>query len=229
MKTPLILLAFLSFLPFVANAGNMFGPAPFRNGSPLVSGVDGTYQATARAENVTGIFRFAYSGGSQTANQQQNNWIFFVAGRIQRGGVVANIDNSSIDGILDSQGIGLTSSNSTQTNNTISLPYVIINQNNSSAGTFQGKINLKNPNGSFNGQGILQGVPRSTNQIIGVSQLDALELNLNGNTPAGSINVTTNNIVNAAGNLPITEFRFRGVRTSINTQSSTAPVAPAGN
>ncbi len=229
MKNFLVLPAVILSLTLSAHAGNMFGPAPFRNGSPLVSGVDGTYQATARAENVTGIFRFAYSGGSQTSNQIQNSWIFFVAGRIQRGGVVANIDDSSIDGILDSQGIGLASSNAAQSNNSITLPYVIINQNNSSAGTFQGKINLKNPNGSFNGQGILQGVPRSTNQIIGVAELDALELNLDGTTPAGSIYVSTSSITNAAGNLPITKFQFRGVRTSINTQSSTAPVTPAGN
>ena len=46
------------------------GPPPFTNGSPLVSGVDGSYQATARGRNLTGVFRFTYSGGRQTSNPQ---------------------------------------------------------------------------------------------------------------------------------------------------------------
>jgi hypothetical protein len=225
MKKFLFLSTVLGLACSPAFAGNFFGPAPFRNGSPLVSGVDGTYQATARAENVTGIFRFAYSGGSQTSNQLQNSWIFFVNGQIQRGAVIANMDNSKLNGILDSQGLLTASTN--QTNASISLPYVIINQNNSSAGTFQGNINLKNPNGAFSGQGILQGSPATTNQIIGVAQLDALELNLFGNTPAGSIYVTTASITNAPGSLPVTEFRFRGVRTSI-TASSVTNALPNG-
>jgi hypothetical protein len=195
---------------FAAQAGNFFGPGPFRNGSPLVSGVDGTYQATARAENVTGIFRFAYSGGSQTSTQNQNNWIFFVNGQIFRGNVVANIDGSSIDGILDAS-----TASTTNTDGSITLPYVYINPNNNATGTFEGTLQMKSPSGAFNGQGNLQGLPGATNQIIGIAQLDALELNLFGNTPAGSIYVSTTNIVNAPTQLAPLLFRFRGVRTSI--------------
>ena len=225
MKKFLFLFTLLGLSSMGAHAGNMFGPGPFRNGSPLVSGVDGTYQATARAENVTGVFRFAYSGGSQTSNQLQNSWIFFVDGQIQRGGVVASIDNSSLNGILDSQGLVSVSTN--QTNNSIDLPYVIINQNNSSAGTFRGKFNLKNPNGAFNGSGILMPSPATTNTIVGISQLDSLELNLFGNTPAGSIFITTNSYITPAGIIPNVEFKFRGVRTSLSSSSATATPATA--
>lgn len=218
-----LLLASASLFPLAANAGNMFGPAPFRNGSPLVTGVDGTYQATARAANVTGIFRFAYSGGSQTSNQLQNSWIFFVNGQIQRGGVVANIDNSSLDGILDSQGLVSSSTNGTTS---LSLPYVIINQNNSSAGTFQGKLNLKNPNGAFSGSGMLMASPSSTNNIVGVSQRSGGNFSYDGDLPPpeflpGAIVVTTNSYITPAGTIPNVEFKFRGVRTSVTESQGT--------
>ena len=224
MKTLLLLVSAVALSSLAANAGNMFGPAAFRNGSPLVTGVDGSYQATARAENVTGIFRFAYSGGSQTSNQLQNSWIFFVNGQIQRGGVVANIDNSSLDGILDSQGLVSVSTN--QTNNSLSLPYVIINQNNSSAGTFQGKLNLKNPSGAFSGSGILMPSLSSTNNIVGISQRSDGEFSFNGTVPPpeflpGAIIVTTNEFISPAGTIPNVEFKFRGVRTSVTTTQGT--------
>jgi hypothetical protein len=103
-----LLLAALS-----AHAG--FGPPPFTNGSPLVSGVDGSYQATARGKNLTGVFRFTYANGSQTSNPQlptgntvptlltdpYNDYVFFVEGLVYRGLVQANINTSSIAGVLD--------------------------------------------------------------------------------------------------------------------------------
>jgi hypothetical protein len=226
MKKFLFFSTLFALAPLVAQAGNMFGPAPFRNGSPLVSGVDGTYQATARAENVTGIFRFAYSGGSQTSNSRQNSWIFFIDGEIYRGNVVANLNESSLDGILDSA----ISSASTNSDGSIDLPYVYINQNDNASGTFTGNLELKSPSGAFSGKGMIQGLPGSTNQIIGISQLDSLELNLFGNTPAGSVYVNSTTVTNAPSALDATQFKFRGVRTStIATQpSSTLPV-PGGN
>jgi hypothetical protein len=222
MKTFSLFFLSIALLVPVSLAGN-FGPAPFRNGSPLVSGVDGTYQATARAANVTGIFRFAYSGGSQTSNQLQNSWIFFVNGQIQRGGVVANIDNSSLDGILDSQGLVSSSTNGTTS---LSLPYVIINQNNSSAGTFQGKLSLKNPNGAFSGSGMLSPSPSSTNNIVGVSQRSSGNFSFTGVPPPaeflpGAIVVTANSYITPAGTIPNVEFKFRGVRTSVTGSQGT--------
>jgi hypothetical protein len=218
---PLVLLA----LALPANAGNMFGPPPFRNGSPLVSGVDGAYQATARAENVTGIFRFAYSGGSQTANPRQNSWIFFVGGQVFRGNVQANINESSIDGILDSE----ISSATTNNDGSVTLPYVYINRDENAAGTFSGKLQLKSPSGAFDGQGVFQGLPGSTNQIIGISltteESPVIISGIPNVVPAGAIYVTNAAITNQASQLSPTRFRFRGVRTSTSTQSSEDPTA----
>ena len=94
------------------------GPPPFTNGSPLVSGVDGSYQATARGRNLTGVFRFTYSGGRQTSNPQlptgnsvgslltdpYNDYVFFVEGIVYRGLVQANINVDSVAGVLDNGG-----------------------------------------------------------------------------------------------------------------------------
>lgn len=219
---------FLSFIlsTFVAHAGNMFGPAAFRNGSPLPSGNDGTYQATARAENVTGIFRFAYSGGSQTTSASQNSWIFFVNGQIQKGTVAANIEQSSLDGIFDSS----SSSTTANSNGAITLPYVTINQNNSSAGTFAGKLSLKNPNGAFNGSGNLSPLPAQTNLVVGVSQNDAGDFSFNGTAPPasfipGAIVVNTGNYTIPAGSITPINFKFRGVRTSTSVTASSNSTA----
>jgi hypothetical protein len=94
------------------------GPPPFTNGSPLVSGVDGSYQATARGRNLTGVFRFTYSGGRQTSNPRlptgnsvaslltdpYNDYVFFVEGVVFRGLVQANINVNSVAGVLDNGG-----------------------------------------------------------------------------------------------------------------------------
>jgi hypothetical protein len=94
------------------------GPPPFTNGSPLISGVDGSYQATARGKNLTGVFRFTYSGGRQTSNPQlptgntvaslltdpYNDYVFFVEGLVFRGLVQANINVNSVAGVLDNGG-----------------------------------------------------------------------------------------------------------------------------
>jgi hypothetical protein len=91
------------------------GPPPFTNGSPLVSGVDGFYQATARGKNLTGVFRFTYANGIQTSSPQlptgntvpnlltdpYNDYVFFVEGLVYRGLVQANINVESIAGVLD--------------------------------------------------------------------------------------------------------------------------------
>ena len=67
--------------------------------SPLVSGVDGSYQATARGKNRTGVFRFMYANGVQTSNPQlptattvpnlltdpYNDYVFFAEGKVIEG------------------------------------------------------------------------------------------------------------------------------------------------
>lgn len=208
MKLYLLLALILLLSSFDSIAGN-FGPAPFRNGSPLVSGNDGTYQATARAENVTGIFRFAYSGGSQTGNPSQNNWIFFIDGQIQKGTVQASLLDSNLNGIFDSA-----SSVSSSSNATISLPYIVINQNNNSSGVFSGKLQQKSPNGAFSGQGTLQGLPNTTGQVFSISE-DTIRTGTGATAVSTTfINTQTTPFTLSAGSIPQTSFKFRGVRTS---------------
>jgi hypothetical protein len=201
MKYFLLFSSLLSIATFPAYAGNMFGPAPFRNGSPLVSGIDGTYQATARASNITGIFRFAYAGGSQTTIQRQNNWIFFREGLVIRGDVEANINQSNLNGILSPpQAI----SGSTNTNAV--FPLILISSDSSSVGTFNGKLNLKNSSGAFSGEGVFQSASSE------VTTYTIVNTNLN---PVQPIPVT-----NASGTGFTNNFYFRGVRTSTSSSSS---------
>jgi hypothetical protein len=212
-------------LPFVVSlsinfleAGNMVGPAPFRNGSPLVSGVDGTYQATARAENVTGIFRFAYSGGGQTANARQNSWVFFVNGQVLRGTVEAALDNSSLNGILDSESSGI----SKDSNGAITLPIYIFSGANSASGSFQGKLNLKSPSGAFSGAGQLLPTPASTNELVSIFQQSILRtVGTNTFVSLGPIESTNISYTNSGGSMIPVSFKFRGVRTSTSTTSTT--------
>jgi hypothetical protein len=201
---------FLSFIisTFVAHAGNMFGPAAFRNGSPLVTGVDGTYQASARAENVTGIFRFSYSGGSQTANTRQNSWIFFVGGQILQGSVEASIDSTSLTGILDSESLGVNK----DTNGQVTLPIYFFSGADSASGSFQGKMNLKSPSGAFNGSGQLLPTPPSSNNLTAIYQEIIRVGNSTATGPIRSTNIPYNT---AGGTIKPLDFKFRGVRTSI--------------
>ena len=212
MKTFLLSITF-ALLAFDCYAGN-FGPAPFRNGSPLVTGVDGTYQATARSQNVTGIFRFAYSGGIQTANARQNSWIFFVNGQVIRGAVEAALDDSSLTGTLDSASSGGT----TDSNGQLVLPIFIFSGANSGAGSFQGNLNSKSPNGAFSGTGELLPTPPSTNQIVVIDQ--TLFTSTNGFKSTGPITSTNIIYTNAGGTMSPVNFKFRGVRTSTSTSEA---------
>src|SRR5262245_57401064 len=94
------------------------GARPFTDGSPLVSGVDGNYQATARAKNLLGVFRFTYANGTQTSNPQlptgnsvaslltdpYNDYVFFVECVVYRGLVQANINVFRVAGVFDNGG-----------------------------------------------------------------------------------------------------------------------------
>jgi hypothetical protein len=59
--------SFLVLIVAIAHSQASAGP-PFTKGSPLVSGVDGSYQATARGKNLLGVFRFTYPNGVQTSS-----------------------------------------------------------------------------------------------------------------------------------------------------------------
>jgi len=205
MKKTAFILFNLLFSALLAHAGNMFGPGPFRNGSPLVSGVDGTYQATARAENITGVFRFAYSGGSQTIDYNQNSWVFFREGLVLRGEVDANINESSIAGVLST-------AVPRATNNQNALPMIITSSEDASAaGSFTGKLNLKSPNGAFSGSGIFQSAAQT------IINYTVVTTNAGGTPVSGNVSITNGGVENAFTN----SFNFRGVRTSLSTQSTT--------
>lgn len=239
MKKSVFLLLTFILSTLVAHAGNMFGPGAFRNGSPLVTGVDGTYQATARAQNVTGIFRFAYSGGSQTTAESQNSWIFFVNGRIARGSVVANINESKIDGILDRTAEQTRSTNANTRQ--LTLPYFAITAiSDSASGSFSGKLQLKNPSGAFSGSGTLLPSPASTNNISTITaNVTILNTIIPGSpgspgppptpptlptvVPTGSVinGIIVNNYPETipASSIQNVNFKFRGVRTSATSSS----------
>lgn len=171
-----------------------FGPPPFSNGSPLVTGVDGSYQASARAQNVTGIFRFQYSGGRQTATNRENSWVFFVNGQVQRGAVTASIGEGKISGVLDSLSVG----GATNSNGSIQLPIVLLNANNAASGDFNGKIS---PNGNITGSGKLSPALAQTNQVIVISGTNFVD-------------ITGTTFTNGAGSFTPTIFKFRGVRNT---------------
>jgi hypothetical protein len=219
----LLLLSFSFVLSStLSHAGNMFGPAAFRNGSPLVSGNDGTYQATARAQNVTGIFRFAYSGGSQTSDPAKNNWIFFINGQIQKGTVQANLSDSNLDGVFDSA-----SSVSSSTNSTISLPYIVINQNNNSSGTFSGNLQENSPNGTFTGEGFLQGLPNTNGEVFIIAEGTTVTGTPPNTVSRTSVQVGAVPFTLAGGSIPKTTFSFRGVRTSTSATTATTATQAA--
>jgi hypothetical protein len=95
MKAALSLLCLIATMNF---AFAFAGPPPFTNGSPLITGTDGTYQATASGVNLTGVFSFVISGGLQTSTSSSviNSWVFFVDGQVVQGPVVAAIDREHV-------------------------------------------------------------------------------------------------------------------------------------
>jgi hypothetical protein len=190
----------------------MFGPAPFRNGSPLTSGTDGIYQAVATAPNLTGVFSWAISSGSQTATAKDNKWIFFVDGQVITGATVANVSEGKISGILDSS---TQTSFPTSANGTVELPIVFIIPGSAGAGTFQGNINLKSPVAAFNGEGIMQGSPRRVDQVVYINDLpDAFIID---NTTFDPVIVSP--VLIPGSSLERTEFKFSGTRLSTSSSS----------
>lgn len=223
MKASLLLPAVFAAFSYPLHA---FGPAPFRNGSPLPSGTDGFYQAVATAPNVTGLFSWTISGGVQTSGQQNNRWVFFVDGQLLSGTTVANISDSKVAGVLDS---GFGNGIPTNEDGTVDLPVAFVIPGNSASGHFEGKINLKSPYGAFNGSGVLQGTPTRIDQliyIVDLSSFDSASFGPGFNpifTRPVEIPGTQFDPITGSG-LPVTEFTFRGTRLSV-TPGSPAPQA----
>lgn len=146
----------VTFLAATAHAGSFGGPPPFTNGSPLPSGVDGSYQATARGSNLAGVFRFTYAGGSQTSDPElnttgsfvdpYNDYVFFVQGIAYRGPVQANLNDGTIGGVLDNGGANIPSFDSSA-----GVPGPLINT--FMSGFFNGSGDNNSPFFAFKGTG----------------------------------------------------------------------------
>jgi hypothetical protein len=133
-----------------AHAGSFGGPPPFSNGSPLQSGIDGSYQAAVRGNNLSGVVRFSYSGQVQTSTTSSNGWAIFYEGQLYTGRTETSIANNKISGVL-SRTTGLISPTTTTTTAANDL---IQGQNLS--GYFNAKLQSNSPTGSFKGNGELQ-------------------------------------------------------------------------
>ncbi|MFA7345810.1 MAG: hypothetical protein WC003_16035 [Terrimicrobiaceae bacterium] len=164
-----IALLLIAFAAATANAGSIGGPPPFTNGSPLTTGIDGSYQASARGKNLSGVIRFAISGGVQTfgtaslsndtVQRGNNSWAIFYQGRLYKGLTEAGISDSSITGVLSASDITPTAINNLQTSSGIQIttdtafPQEALIQGQNLSGYFTATMSQKSPTGSFKGNG----------------------------------------------------------------------------
>jgi hypothetical protein len=212
MKTVFSLLAVFATIGF-AQAGGFGGPPPFTNGSPLISGVDGSYQATARATNLTGVFRFTYSGGRQTSSPQlptgdtvtnlitdpYNDYVFFVEGLAYRGLVQANVNTSQVAGVFDNGSANVPVWGG-EANGLGILSFL--------SGYFSGKMDQQSPYAAFSGEGEVVVNARETRYVKNP--------NFNENEEVSEENpeyLETEVIAEQFSK----EFKFKGVRASLTT------------
>lgn len=191
---------FASLLGVVTSfAGGFGGPPPFQNGSPLQSGIDGTYQASMSGTNLTGIIRFSYSNGIQTGSGAQNTWVAYVDGSVFRGTPDTTIgEGGALTGVLDAaNSVGNGSGGQTD------LPIIFLVTGANTVGNFQANLALKNPYGQFVGKGVLTGSAAATNTLYVVSQAT------NGVISSVVIPIPIN-----GGSSPETKFNLRGIRSS---------------
>jgi len=209
MKTALSLLVLIATVGF-AHAGGFGGPPPFTNGSPLITGVDGSYQATARGTNLVGVFRFTYSGGIQTTNPSlsltslltdpYNDYVFFVEGWTYRGLVQANIDAASIAGVLDN---GAANVLNAAINGSVGLGIQSF-----LAGNFHGNLETNSANANFYGSGTVE-----------VSDYEQQLVVLNPDSLTQDPITETETIITKVFHV---NFKFNGVKASLNASSSSS-------
>ena len=233
----LLLLAALS-----AQAGSFAGPPPFTNGSPLVSGVDGMYQATARGKNLTGVFRFTYVNGSQTSNpllptgetvstlltDPYNDYVFFVEGLVFRGLVQANINTNSIAGVLDNGSANVAVFGGTEGGGLGVTAFT--------SGFFTGCMDQNSPYASFSGTGEVT-VNQQIDVVVQPAIINELQVLVTGTgtktttPPDPTFNPPVFNTVPTVIQEEVTEerivptsvvkFKFRGVRNATGTFTPT--------
>ncbi|MDD5198685.1 MAG: hypothetical protein PHC88_02695 [Terrimicrobiaceae bacterium] len=212
MKLPAICTLALLAAASASQAGSFGGPPPFTDLSPLQSGIDGSYQATARGTNLTGIIRFAYQNGVQSPVSSGNQYAFFVAGNVVTGGVAASITGKKLAGVLGGQDFSVPTNNG----GNAQLPLVFIVQGNRANGQFTGNMDLEDKLSAFNGKGNISPAPAETNTVVLV------------NTNSGSVFVDSGGggtviidpfIIPGSSIVP-TDFTFEGVRTSVFAQGT---------
>jgi len=223
MKSAFSLLVLIATIG-LAHAGGFGGPPPFTNGSPLTTGVAGTYQASARGSNLSGVISFTYSGGVQT----NGSWVVFYEGQVYSGGNTVAINDGSIAGVLETATqtpvdrtfndgstteytVTTFSGSTTSTTNFTGFEgggtttAALVNP----SGYFNATLDNNSPTGSFNGKGELSTVIQiddgeSTFDFT-VTPLPLGSITESSQTNAGD---TTTQTVNAP-------FKVKGVRATI--------------
>ncbi len=218
MKLPtLCTLAALATLGTAANsqAGSFGGPGPFNNLSPLSSGIDGSYQATARGENLTGVIRFAYQNGVQSQIPSSNTYAFFVNGNVVTGNVTASITGKDLAGVLGGQDFQVPTNDTGATE----LPLVLIVRGNRANGEFEGSLDLEDRLSAFNGDGQITSAPAETNTLVVVNDDTDVFFSDGELTSVTQFVIPGGSIAPDPNNIPV-EFTFQGVRNSTLAQGS---------
>jgi len=223
MKLPVLCTFALLAVATASHAGSFGGPPPFTDLSPLQSGIDGSYQATARGTNLTGVIRFAYQNGVQSPVATANTYAFFVNGNVVTGGVVASITGKDLAGVLGGQDFSVPTNNS----GTSQLPIVFIVRGNRANGQFSGQMNLEDRMAAFQGDGNIAPAPTETNSIVLIQTNGGNDLVVGDNVNVQSSDVTVTPFVVSGSNITPTNFTFEGVRTSIFAQGSGGTVGTA--
>ena len=190
MKTACSLLVLIASATYASASA---GPPPFTNGSPLVSGVDGSYQATVRGKNLSGIFRFSYTSGNQTDTDIGNSYAIFADGQCYTGDVHAAINTDTVGGVLDNS--------DTENGNTAS-------------GFFNGSMDQNSAYASFSGEGALSLVNGTTD--FGITTTSTSSTTVVSTTETSASSEVT------ASEEPVIfvtrDFTFSGVRNSMDSQ-----------
>jgi hypothetical protein len=209
MKLPVICTFALLAAAAASHAGSFGGPPPFTDGSPLQSGIDGSYQATARGTNLTGVIRFAYQNNVQSPIGSANVYSMFVDGQVVTGGVTASITGKQLAGVLGGQDFAVPTSDS----GTTELPLVFIVRGNRANGQFTGKMDLEDKMSAFSGKGSIAPAPEETNTVI------LIQTN-SGSVDAPVDQVTIEPFVIPGSSITPSDFTYEGVRTSIFAQGA---------
>lgn len=230
MKLPVLSAFALLAVATASQAGSFGGPPPFTDLSPLQSGIDGSYQATCRGDNLIGVLRFAYQNGVQSGIGSANTYNFFVEGQVVTGGVTVSITGKDIAGVLGGQDFSVPTSDT----GTSELPLVFVVRGNRANGNFTGKINLEDRMAAFGGSGEITAAPGETNTVVLIQTNNNSGINISDNSNVQTSDVTVTPFAIPGSSIPPATFDYKGFRTSVfaqaqGNQAATAATAATGN